>query len=280
MPRSDAPRTRALLRTVANSGDFVLTAIVLTLNEAKHIRACLESCCAFVDEMLVFDSGSSDSTVALAEAVGARVVTRPFDNYAAQRNAALDAATGDWIFFIDADERADERLGREIHERISHSENAMSGEVLFWIPRKNYIFGKWIQHTGWSPDYQPRVLKKGRARFDATRPVHELVIADGKEGWLQTPLVHYNYDTLAQFRRKQKRYTLFEAQMMAAEGVRPRGRSYLSMPAREFYRRFITLSGFRDGLHGLALSALMAYYAFWRQVWAAELARKNGTRVT
>lgn len=253
----------------------MLSVIVLTLNEAKHIRACLESVQSFADELLVLDSASVDETAALAQAVGARIVTRLFDNYAAQRNAALEYARGDWIFFIDADERANERLGKEIRARISHSENAMTEQVLFWVPRQNYIFGKWIRHTGWAPDYQPRVLKKGRARFDTARPVHELVIADGKQDYLETPLVHYNYETLAQFRRKQIRYTRFEAQMMAAEGIRPRWRSYPSAPAREFYRRFIALSGYRDGLHGLGLSLLMAYYAFWRQVWAAELARQK-----
>jgi hypothetical protein len=150
----------------------------------------------------------------------------------------------------------------------------MSDQVLFWIPRKNYIFGKWIQHTGWSPDYQPRVLKKGKAWFDPARPVHELVIAQGGELFLENPLTHFNYETLAQFREKQRRYTRYEAQIMAAEGIRPRWPSYISMPLREFIRRFVSLCGYRDGLHGLWLSLLMAYYAFWRQVWAAEMANK------
>lgn len=253
---------------------MTLTGIVLTLNEAKHIHACLKSLDGIVDEMIVFDSGSADDTVARAQAAGARVIERPFDNYAAQRNAALGAANGEWIFFIDADERATPELGAEIRTRISHSEDAMPPQVLLWIPRQNYIFGKWIRHTGWSPDYQPRVLKKGQAHFDETRPVHELVVAAGAEGFLATPLIHYNYETLAQFRQKQRRYTRFEAEMMAAQGIRPRKISYLSMPAREFYRRFIVLQGFRDGGHGFLLSFLMAYYAFWRQVWAAELVRK------
>jgi (heptosyl)LPS beta-1,4-glucosyltransferase len=256
----------------------MLTVIALTVDEEKHITACLDSVRGFADELLVFDSDVDDRVVGLAAEGGARVVRRKFDNYAAQRNAAIAAARGDWIFFIDADERAEGALGREICERISHSDNTMTDEVLFWVPRKNYIFGKWIRHTGWSPDYQPRVLKKGRAWFDAARPVHELVIAQGKEGFLETPLVHYNYETVAQFHTKQERYTEFEAQMMAAEGIHPSLKSYLSMPLREFYRRFVTLEGFRDGLHGMRLSMLMAYYAFRRQVRARELghSRDNG----
>ncbi len=265
----------------------MLSVVILTLNEAKHIAACLESVRDFADEMLVFDSGSADGTTEVARGAGARVETRLFDNYAGQRNAALDAARGDWIFFIDADERADAAVGEEIRAEISRIENAIGEgnetagnetafvpyETLFWIPRKNCIFGKWIQHTGWSPDYQPRVLRKGKAWFDPARPVHELVITQGRELYLKQSLVHYNYETLAQFREKQERYTKFEAREMFEQGVRPRLRSFVSMPAREFYRRFIALQGYRDGLHGLALSALMAYYAFWRQVWCQRIVR-------
>lgn len=253
----------------------MLSIIVLTLDEVKHIQPCLDSVRGFADELLVFDSAVNPRVVELAKASGARVAQRKFDNYAAQRNAAMEAAVGDWIFFIDVDERADKLVGQEIRDAISRIESTGSDEVLFWIPRRNYIFGKWIRHTGWSPDYQPRVLKKGRAWFDPARPVHELVIAQGGELYLKNPLTHFNYETLAQFRAKQLKYTRYEAEMMVAEGIRPRRRSYISMPLREFFRRFVSLQGYRDGLHGLWLSALMAYYAFWRQVWAAELANQK-----
>lgn len=248
-----------------------LSVIVLTLNEEKHLSACLESVRAFADELVVFDSGSTDRTLEIARAEKARIETRVFDNYPKQRNAALDAARGDWIFFIDADERADAGVGAELRAEIARVKRSESDTALFWIPRKNYIFGKWIQHTGWSPDYQPRVLRKGRALFDPARPVHELVISQGGELFLQQPLVHYNYETLAQFRAKQARYTKFEAQEMVSQNIRPRWRSLVSMPAREFTRRFFSLQGYRDGWHGFALSALMAYYAYWRQVWAREI---------
>ncbi len=249
----------------------MLSVIVLTFNEEKHIGACLEAVRAFADELLVFDSQSTDRTVEIARAAGARVETRAFDNYASQRNAALQAARGEWIFFIDADERADAAVAAEIRSEIARAVETDSAVALFWIPRRNFIFGKWIQHTGWSPDYQPRILRKGRAGFDTARPVHELVVTEGEVRYLKNPLTHFNYETLAQFRAKQKRYTKFEAEMMARQGVRPRWRSFLSMPVREFMRRFFSLQGYRDGVYGLGLSLLMAYYAFWRQVWAREI---------
>lgn len=254
---------------------MTLSVIVLTWNEARHIRECLESVRGFADELLVMDSGSTDQTVSLARAAGARVETRPFDNYAGQRNAALDLARGDWIFFIDADERAGALVGQEICEEISRVAASGANTALMWIPRRNFIFGREIRHTGWSPDYQPRVLKKGSAHFDPARPVHELVIAEGNAVYLEQPLVHFNYETLAQFRVKQARYTKFEAQELVAAGIQPRLRSLVSVPVREFLRRFVALQGYRDGLHGLALSSLMAYYAFWRQVWARRLSHSK-----
>lgn len=250
---------------------------MLTLNEEKEIRECLASVREFADELLVFDSGSTDKTVEFAVEQGARVATRKFDNYAAQRNAAIGEARGDWIFFVDADERASRGVGEEIVREISRSQNPMTGLVLFWIPRRNYIFGKEIRFTGWSPDYQPRVLRRGKAWFDLARPVHELVIAQGKELYLTEPLIHYNYENLQEFRQRQVKYTRFEAQEWLAEGRHARMRGYVVQPIREFLRRFISLQGYRDGLYGLWLSTLMAYYAFWRQVWLAELERDNAS---
>ncbi len=247
----------------------MLSVVVLTRNEACHIEACLESTRNFADELVVFDSHSDDATRELAARAGAVVYERTFDNYPCQRNAALAAARHDWVFFVDADERASAEVGREVRAAIG--KEGAERPVLFWIPRKNYIFGKWIRHTGWFPDYQPRLLRRDKARFDPDRPVHELVLADGPEGFLKQPLIHYNYETVAQFRRKQLAYTHIEAEMMFREGIRPRLRGFLGQPAREFYRRFVSLQGYRDGGHGLVLSLLMGYYAFVRQRMLAEM---------
>lgn len=237
-----------------------LSVIILTHNEEKHIRDCIVSVRDFADELLVLDDSSTDRTVEIARALGVRVEQRKLDNFPNQRNAAIDLARGDWIFFIDADERATPALGKEIQDTIRNSQFAG-----FWIPRRNIIFGKEIRFTGWSPDYQPRVLRKGCARFDPAREVHELVLWDGEAGYLREPLIHYNYETIAQFRRKQMIYTRYEAQVWFDEGKRARKRGFIGQPLREFFRRYISLQGWRDGGHGLLLSGLMAYYALMRQ---------------
>ncbi len=245
-----------------------LAGVILTLNEERHIRQCIESL-RWTDEVIVFDSFSTDRTAGIAEEAGARVLRYPFQNYAVQRNAALEAVDADWVFFVDADERATPALAEEIRAKIGGCERG------WWVPRHNYLFGRLTLGAGWHPDYQLRVLHRASARYDPGRPVHEEVILDGEAGYLHNPLIHYNYDSVAQFKAKQEKYTDFEAEIRHGQGLRPRPWTYASGPLRQFWWRFVTLRGYRDGLHGLRLSLLMAYYEFetWRRtahLWKAE----------
>ncbi len=231
-----------------------LSVIVLTKNEEKNIAACLESV-QWADELIVLDSFSEDATVEIARSFGARVHQRQFVNYPDQRNAAIELARGDWVFFIDADERATPGLAAEVRRVIENE-----SPVGWWVPRKNYIFGRWIRHAGWYPDYQLRLFRRHRARYDEAREVHELVILDGEAGYLENALIHYNYDNLAQFFARQDLYTNYEARAMFKQGIRVKPQNFILQPLREFRRRYLSLEGYRDGFHGLLLSSLMAYY--------------------
>jgi hypothetical protein len=248
-----------------------LAAIILTRNEERHIQACIASV-QWADRVIVFDSGSSDATRDLAAQAGAVVQLHPFENYAQQRNAALKfAATFDWVFFIDADERCSPALQAEMIQTLQTPQH-----YGYHIPRHNYIFGKLTRHTGWYPDYQMRLLNRAQAYYDPAKQVHEVVILRaGEAGYLQNPLIHYNYDHVAQFHAKQRRYTEYDAQILFEAGIRPKIYTPFSQPLRHFKWRFITLEGYKDGIHGLRLSLLMSWYEFrkyWRlkQLWAAR----------
>lgn len=230
-----------------------LAAIVLTYNEEANIVACLESL-AWADRRVVFDSFSTDRTVDLARALGAEVFQHPFENYAQQRNAALERVATDWIFFVDADERVTPELAAEIQAILAEGRP----EVGWWVPRHNYIFGRLTLGAGWYPDYQFRLFRRGFARWE--RAVHEIAVVDGPTGYLKNPLVHYNYDDLADFIARQERYTDYDARVLFQEGIRPRPYTPYTQAVRHFWWRFVTLRGIRDGWHGLRLSALMAYY--------------------
>ncbi|MGQ9598341.1 MAG: glycosyltransferase family 2 protein [Anaerolineae bacterium] len=236
-----------------------LAAVILTKNEEQHIGACLDSL-AWTDKQVVFDDWSTDRTTEIAQERGAQVLHHALQNFAAQRDAALAAVEAEWIFFVDADERATPALAQEVREVIGYQ--GAQARAGWWIPRHNYMIGHRMRGGGWYPDYQLRLLRRGQARYDPAYPVHEIVILEGKAGYLQNPLIHYNYETLAEFQHKMNRYTRFEAQALLERGVRVRPWTYISMPLREFWRRFVSLQGYRDHIYGLLFCGLMAWYTF------------------
>ena len=238
-----------------------LVGVVLTLNESEHITDCISSL-KWVDEVVVFDSYSTDDTIGLALAAGATILQHQFENYGAQRNAALSMIDAEWVLFVDADERVTPELAEETRSKLDQSERG------WWVPRHNYIFGKLTKGAGWYPDHQLRLLHRDSAHYDSTRPVHEEVILEGKSGYLQHPLIHYNYRDVSQFHEKQKKYARFEAGIRREAGLSAKVWTYFTAPMRQFWWRFVTLRGHQDGLHGLRLSLLMAYYEHmtWRYV--------------
>lgn len=230
-----------------------VVAVVPTLNEEHNILNCLESL-AWTDQRVVFDCFSTDGTIDLAQQAGAAAIQHPFENFAQFHNAAMEQVEADWIFFVDADERATPELAKEVRAVTAGDRE----EVLWWVPRHNYIFGRLTLGAGWYPDYQPRLLLRGHAHWE--RPVHEIAVADGPEGYLKNSLIHYNYDDLPDFIARQEKYTGIDADILLQGGVRPRFYTPYSQAVRHFWWRFVTLRGVQDKLHGLRLSLLMAYY--------------------
>lgn len=245
-----------------------LVAVILTRNEADNVVACVESL-EWCDQVVVFDSYSDDDTVALAQGAGATVLQHRFANFAEQRNVALDAVQGDWVFFVDADERATPALGREVREVIERKD--VNG---WWVPRSNYVFGRLTRGAGYDPDYQMRLLRAGCGRYE--RPASEVVALQGKAGFLTERLIHYNYRTVAQFHAKQRARERFEAMTLHQEGVRLKPWTLLRQPLREFWRRYVVLRGYRDGLHGLRLCLLLAYYFGFRNYLQLWRMRRSG----
>ncbi len=265
----------SLRHSVTPSPTPPITAVILARNEAAHIRACLASV-AWADRRLVIDSGSSDGTARLAREAGADVVVRPFRNFADQRNAAIALVRTPWILFVDADERVTPELAAELRRAIARED--ADSPTGYWIPRHNYIFGHRTRGGGWWPDYQLRLFQTDRARYDPDRAVHELIILDGPAGYMTQPFIHYNYRDLAQFRSKQASYTSYDADILYASGARAKPRNFVLQPLREFYRRFGTLRGYRDGLHGMRMAGLMAYYEWVKYAKLRQRAIESADR--
>jgi hypothetical protein len=131
---------------------------------------------------------------------------------------------------------------------------------------------------GWYPDYQLRLLRRDKARYDPAHPVHELVVLDGEAGHLENVLIHYNYDSVTQFRAKMLRYTDFEARILQEKGAQVQLWTPVNMPIREFWRRFVTLKGYQDHLYGALFGALMSWYTFVTYKRLRQLRRLEGAR--
>ena len=237
-----------------------LAAVILTRNVARHIIPCIKTL-RFADRIVVSDSYSTDGTVHMAQSAGAEVMQRPFDNFAGQRNAALDAVHAEWIFFVDADERIPQPLATEVLKVLDREEAG------WWVPRHNFIAGKRVRHGGFYPDYQLRLLRRAAARYDPARPVHEVVLLEGSSGYLQQPMLHYNYDDWGQFHVKQRRYAALESAILRERGVKPWPHKFIRQPLREFQRRYVKLQGWRDGWIGLKLATLLGFYYGFMPHW-------------
>lgn len=237
-----------------------LTVIALAYKEAKHLELCFRSLVPLIklagaETLIIMNSNSDDAAREVAERVAQRVVVSEFVNFSTQRNRALYEANTPWVFFIDPDERSTPQLAKEIVHILTNPECEA-----YRVPRRNILFGRWVRHTGWSPDYQVRLLNRDKCRYDERREVHEFPTVEGETGTLESPLVHYNYETWRHFISKQRGYVNLEARALHAAGHKARPRSLVGQPMREFKRRFITYKGYKDGTLGLALSIAMALY--------------------
>jgi glycosyltransferase involved in cell wall biosynthesis len=233
-----------------------LTAIVTTLNEAVNIRECLESL-AFVDEILLVDSFSTDATVEIARSFpGVRVVQREYFGSAAQKNWAMDQVTTPWLLIVDADERIPEH---------------------FFIRRQNVFLDRVIRHSGWSTDKVVRLIKRGTARYP-NRRVHADLAGEGPTPTLLAPMTHHTCRSLAQYLEKLHRYATWGAADAFRQGRRAGPAELLFRPGWRFVRMYFIQAGFLDGRHGLVLCALQAWSVFlkWAKVWEWGRFRENG----
>lgn len=237
-----------------------LSIVISAFNEEKKIEDCLKSA-SFADEIIFVDNTSSDKTLEMVKKYTSKIFVRENNLMLnVNKNFGFSKASGDWVLSLDADERITPGLAREIKSTIEQPNNrTIDG---FWIPRKNIAFGKWIEHAGWYPDYQLRLFKRGKGKFEE-KHVHEMIKVRGKTERLNSPLIHLNYESIGQFLDKMVRiYTPNEAMNLYKKGIRVKPYDAINYPLREFLTRYFSLEGYKDGLHGLVLSLFMAFYHF------------------
>ncbi|MBI3466770.1 MAG: glycosyltransferase family 2 protein [Planctomycetes bacterium] len=239
-----------------------LSANLITLDEERNLAPCLQSL-AWVDEMVVVDGGSRDRTVEIARRYTDRVLVHTFDDYASQRNRALDESRGEWVISIDADERVPVELAREIRRMVADATPHMSG---FWVPIRSRIFGRRFRFSGTQGERKMRLFRGDRARWHG--PVHETVTLHGPTGQLRHAIEHESTPDLETYFRKLERYSSLEAERIRAGCDSPAWWRPWLLPLWTFARLYLGNLGVFDGPEGLRFCALsglgtwMAYRKF------------------
>jgi glycosyltransferase involved in cell wall biosynthesis len=243
-----------------------LSVTIITLNEAANIDDALRSV-AWADELIVVDSMSTDGTAAIARRHTDRVVTREWPGYVAQKNFAASLASHDWIFSLDADERVTPALADEIRATLAgHPRHAG-----YQMPRVTWHLGRWIRTTDWYPDYQLRLYDRRVAEW-VGRYVHESVAVRGSVGRLRSELRHLAYRDVADHLETIERYTNHAARQMHERGQRATLVGLAIHPPLAFFRNYLLRRGILDGVPGLIVSAMNAYYVLLKfaKLWEID----------
>lgn len=225
-----------------------LSIAVAAYNEGKNLAACLSSVASIADEIVIIDGGSTDKTIEIARKFTKKIIqtTNP-PIFHINKQKALEAATGDWILQLDADEVVPEELKTEILWTINNQQKTVNG---YYIPRKNYFWGRWMTKGGQFPDYVIRLVRRGKASFPS-ESVHEQIAVIGEVAKLTHPMLHYAYRTRAEYWRKADAYTSLTARELKAPKTPG---SYLMYtfwkPLVTFLAIFVRHKGFVDGITG------------------------------
>ena len=247
-----------------------LSVTIITLNEAPNIEAALASV-GWADERIVVDCGSTDDTVARATPHASHVAHRDWPGYGAQKDHAAGLAANDWILSLDADERVTRELAAEIQTLLAN-EPAHRG---YRIPRTTRYLGRWLRTTDFYPDYQLRLYDRRAARWSDDE-VHESVRVDGPVGRLRHDLRHHAYRDLSAHLSTIDRYTTLAAARLHRAGRRAGLADLLLRPSFAFLRNYLLRRGCLQGVAGLVVSVMNAYYVFLRHAKLRELDLRDG----
>lgn len=247
-----------------------ISVVINTFNEEENLPKALVSVRSLADEIVVVDMKSDDKTQEIAKKAGAKVYDHKRTGYVEPaRNFALRQAQGELILILDADEILPEKLAKKLKEIAKEPE-----ADYYRIPRKNIIFGKWIKHSRWWPDYNIRFFKKGYVSWSEV--IHSVPETKGRgldlEANEENAIIHFNYYSINQFVERLNRYTEEHSKLKIKGGYKFDWSDLIKKPADEFLSRYFQGEGYKDGLHGLTLAGLQAFSEFvmYLKVWERE----------
>jgi glycosyltransferase involved in cell wall biosynthesis len=248
---------------------------LITLNEESNLPRTLESVTPLVrdgqGEIIVVDSGSTDRTLEIARSYGAKIFIEPWKGFAAQKNSAMEKASGNWVLQLDADEALEPELADEIMAATSTSTTAAG----FFVPRKNFFLGRWIKHGGFYPDPKLRLIRRGAGKFEEYG-AHPTIKVNGPTGRLKHALIHNAYPTLRGYIDHMNSYSSSGAEVAVEKGHRAFSLMNIVLrPKLTFLYNYVLRLGFLDGREGFLLHMYHAVYVSWKYAKAWEISRKQ-----
>ena len=243
-----------------------LSLCIAVFNEEKNIHYPMDSAIDMVDEVIIVDGGSTDKTVKIAQSYGKKVRIIVSENptmFHKNKQKAIEAAKGEWILQLDADESLSEDLKKEIRTIIKPNESNKSNYSYsaYWLPRKNWFLTRFLEKGGQYPDYTIRLYKNGAAKFPC-KDVHENVEIKGKIGYLKNPLLHYADPDFSRYLMRWNRYTSLEVERMSKGQKLSFFKYFIWKPKMTFLMMYFRHKGFMDGFPGFVF-ALFSSIRFW-----------------
>lgn len=252
-----------------------ISAVIICLNEEANIEKCLKSL-QWVNEIVVYDSGSTDQTVSLAKKMGAKVISGPWLGFGPTKHKATSEVTSDWVLSLDADEQCSEELQKEINNLLQN--NLLNSEYLYQIPRLSFYLNTWIKHGGWYPDAQARLFNKTVYQWNL-EPIHEKVVRLSTQHSpepshiqrLKNNLFHDVFKNIEHQVQTNNRYSSLQAQKMFAQKKSFSWFHFLTKPYVKFIECYVLKLGFLDGWAGYAIARNAAYSALLKWMKLKEL---------
>jgi len=250
-----------------------ISVCIITHNEESNIRRCLESV-KWAEEIVLVDSGSTDKTVEICREYTDKVYHRSFPGHIQQKNNTLDLASHEWVLCVDADERISPELAREIEAEFSANSSVYTG---YFLPRRTYFLGRWINHCGWYPDYKLRLFKKDLGRWGGINPHDRVTLKGGATKNLTGDLQHFSYDDIFGQVNTVNKFTTIFAEQMEEQGTGFGLCSMIFRPMGRFFSMYFVKMGLLDGVPGLVISVMGAMYSFlkYAKCWEMQNTRNK-----
>lgn len=249
-----------------------LSVVIITKNEERNIKRCLESVLSVADEIVIVDSFSTDHTVDIASQFKAKIVKQEFLGYIEQKNFAIQQASHDFILSLDADEA----LSKELLNSIANAKSQSNADA-YTMSRMTSYCGQWIKHGGWYPDRKVRLFNRKVARWGGVNPHDKIEVDHNVEVKLiKGDILHYTYYNLSEHIQQADHFTKIMAKDLFEKGKRTNLFRILFKPKARFIRDYIFKRGFLDGYNGLLIAIISSYAVFLREIRLKEHWDNNG----